>query len=61
MPAVTVGRNIADDVFVGVQQPIGGGQPSVEVEIEVFDNVQIESEVGGETGSSVGVQWKKDF
>lgn len=59
--AVTVGKNVADGVFVGAKQPVGGGTASVTVEIEVFDNVTIDSEVGPEEGTSIGLNWKKDF
>ncbi len=59
--SVTVGTNIADGVFVGAKQPIGGGNASVQVEIEVFDNFSIDSEIGQTSGSSIGLKWKKDF
>ncbi|MEM7546621.1 MAG: translocation/assembly module TamB domain-containing protein [Pseudomonadota bacterium] len=58
---VTVGSNVADGVFVGAKQPIGGGSASVQVEVEVFDNVTIDSEVGPDIGTSIGLNWKKDF
>lgn len=58
-PAVTAGKNLSDDVFVGVTQPIGGGSAKVKVEVDVFENVTVDSEVG--EASSVGVNWKKDF
>jgi translocation and assembly module TamB len=58
---VVVGRNVADGVFVGAKQPIDGGPASVTVEIDVFDNVTVDSEVSSQSGSSVGLNWKKDF
>lgn len=60
-PSITVGKNVADGVFVGAKQPVGGGSATVTVEIEVFDNVTIDSEVGQEAGTSIGLNWKKDF
>ncbi len=58
---VTVGRNVAPGVFVGATQPIDGTSPSVRVEVEVLDEVVVESETGAQSGSSVGVKWKRDF
>ncbi|MFV0474336.1 MAG: translocation/assembly module TamB domain-containing protein [Pikeienuella sp.] len=58
---VTVGTNITNDVFVGAKQPIDGGPGSVVVEIEVFNDVHVNSEVGPAAGTSLGVKWKKDF
>ena len=58
---VVAGRDIAEDVFVGVRQPVDGGAASVQVEIEVFDNVTVDSEVGPDRGSSLGLNWRKDF
>lgn len=59
--SVTVGSNVADGVFVGVKQPIGSGSASVQVEVEVFDNITIDSEFGADVGTSIGLNWKKDF
>lgn len=60
-PAVTVGKNITDGVFVGAKQPVGGGSGSVKVEIEIFDNFSLDSEVGPDVGQSIGLNWKRDF
>ncbi|SDZ75900.1 translocation/assembly module TamB domain-containing protein [Rubrimonas cliftonensis] len=59
--SVTVGKNLGEGVFVGAKQPLDGGPTRATVEIEVFDNVTVDSEVGAEGGSSFGLNWKKDF
>ncbi len=59
--SVTVGSNISRDVFVGAKQPISGGSGSVIVEIEIFDELQLESEVGPDVGTTLGLKWKRDF
>ncbi|MEL7347940.1 MAG: translocation/assembly module TamB domain-containing protein, partial [Pseudomonadota bacterium] len=60
--SVVVGRNVAEGVFVGAEQPIGGdGQSKVTVEIDVFENVIVDGELEGDGGTSLGVQWRKDF
>ncbi|MGD1869476.1 MAG: translocation/assembly module TamB domain-containing protein [Neomegalonema sp.] len=58
---VVAGRDIAEDVFVGVRQPIDGGAAQVEIEIEVFEEVTVDSAGGADSGSSLGVNWKRDF
>ncbi len=58
---VTVGNNVADGVFVGAKQPVDGSPGSVMVEIEIFDNVTVDSEVGSTSGASVGLNWRMDF
>ncbi|QIE54695.1 hypothetical protein G5B40_04105 [Pikeienuella piscinae] len=59
--SLTLGSNVTDDLFVGAKQPIGGGSGSVVVEVEVYEDVHINSEVGPDVGTSLGLKWKKDF
>lgn len=59
--SVTVGQNLADNVFVGARQPVDGGAASVIVEIEALDNLIVDTEIGQEQGSSVGLSWRRDF
>ncbi len=58
---ITVGKNVADGVFVGATQPLDGSGPKAKVEIEVFENLAVETEVGSQGSASVGVKWKRDF
>ena len=59
--SVTVGKNLADGVFVGARQPVDGGAASVIVEIEIFDNLIGDTEIGQEKGGSVGLSWRRNF
>ena len=60
--SVTVGKEVADGVFVGTERSLDGdGGTKVTVEIDVFDNVTIDTEIDSDGGASVGVEWKKDF
>jgi len=59
--AVTLGKEVAEGVFVGTKQPLGEGGTSVTVEIDVFDDVTVDTEIEPGGDASVGVQWKKDF
>ena len=56
-----LGTSLAEGVYVGARQPVGGGSTRVTVEIEVFDNLLLEGATGGDEGPSVGLDWKKDF
>ena len=58
---VSVGKNVTDDVFVGVNQPVDGSPSTVEVEVEVFPSISVRAETGQEEGSPVGVEWRVDF
>ncbi|MEM7238998.1 MAG: translocation/assembly module TamB domain-containing protein, partial [Pseudomonadota bacterium] len=59
--AVAAGKEISEGVFVGAKQSLGGGESSVVVEIDVFEEVGIDAEVGQDSGPTVGVRWKRDF
>ncbi|MEM0923470.1 MAG: translocation/assembly module TamB domain-containing protein [Pseudomonadota bacterium] len=59
--ALAAGKEVAEGVFVGAKQGLTGGESKVIVEIDVFEDISIDAEVGQESGSSVGIKWKKDF
>jgi translocation and assembly module TamB len=59
--ALEIGSNIADGVYVGAKQPVDGGSTRVQVEVELFENFTADSEVGADSGTSFGLNWKKDF
>jgi len=59
--SVAVGREVADGVWAGSKQALGEGGTSVAVEIDVFDDITIDAEMEQGGGSSVGIEWKKDF
>ncbi len=59
--SVSVGKYVADGVYVGARQAVGGTGGAAIVELEVIDNVVIDAELGQSSGSSVGANWKIDF
>jgi translocation and assembly module TamB len=59
--SVTLGRNIADGVFIGTRQALGGQGSAVTVEVDVFDGVVVDTEFGQQGGSNVGITLRKDF
>ena len=58
---VTVGRNIGEDIFIGAEQKLGGQGTAVTVEVEVFEGVTVDTEVGQDGRSNIGITLKKDF
>ena len=59
--SLAAGKEVAEGVFVGAKQGLTGGETKVIVEIDVFDDISIDAEVGQQSGSSVGLKWEKDF
>ncbi|MCY3701883.1 MAG: translocation/assembly module TamB [Rhodospirillales bacterium] len=59
--AVTVGQNLGDRVFVGAEQRIGTGQSSIIVEVEVMENVIVDSRMEAGQGANVGMSWRRDY
>ncbi|MGF1551238.1 MAG: translocation/assembly module TamB domain-containing protein [Paracoccaceae bacterium] len=59
--ALTVGRNVGDNVFIGASQPIDGSETEVVVEVEVFGNVSVDGQVESDGSTSLGVNWRRDF
>ncbi|MBE0529912.1 MAG: translocation/assembly module TamB domain-containing protein [Rhodospirillales bacterium] len=60
-PALTAGRYLSKDVYVGVSQGAGAKSGEATVEVEVAPNVTIETEVGPTSGSQIGARWKLDY
>lgn len=58
--SVTVGKNLGD-VFVGARQSLLGRRSSIVVELNVSDNLLVDSELTNERGSNIGVRWHTDF
>ena len=60
-PTVEAGKYVTEDVFVGVEQGAGADSSQVKVEVDVTDNIKVESAAGVSGGSSVGVQFHWDY
>ena len=58
--SVSTGKYISQGVFVGAKQNLTTGQSSAIVEIEVFENIEIEAELGAEEQKASG-SWKLDY
>jgi translocation and assembly module TamB len=60
-PSVTAGKYIGGDVFVGVEQGASTESSSAKVEVDLSDNIAVESRVGATGSSEVGIQFKWDY
>ena len=60
-PDVAAGKYLTDDVYIGAKQGAEADSGSAEVEVELTPNISIESEVGQQGQSQVGVKFKWDY
>ncbi|MEO1248237.1 MAG: translocation/assembly module TamB domain-containing protein [Pseudomonadota bacterium] len=61
-PSLSAGRYVSDRVFVGVDQGLGqGGESSVSVEVEVNDNISVESQAGARSAGQVGINFRWEY
>jgi translocation and assembly module TamB len=58
---VSAGKYLTRDVYVGVEQGATPGSTAVTVEIDLTPHITLESDVGAQQGSSVGVRWQWDY
>ncbi|HEY9567972.1 MAG TPA: translocation/assembly module TamB domain-containing protein, partial [Thalassobaculum sp.] len=59
--SLSVGKYIAPGVFLKLQQGMGSAGSRAAVEVEITDNITVETDVGADSQSSVGVNWKLDY
>jgi translocation and assembly module TamB len=59
--ALSLGKEVSEDVRVGVEQGIQPGTGSVTVEVDLGKNLSVESRVGAEGRSGVGLKWEYDY
>lgn len=59
--SLTVGKYVADGLFVSATQDADGANGSVRVEYEVRDNITVETEIKQDGDQTVSANWKRDF
>jgi translocation and assembly module TamB len=60
-PGVEAGRYVADGVYVGVKQGLGEDSSGAVLEYEVTPNITVESDIGADANSRVGVSMEWDY
>ncbi len=58
---INAGSYVADGVFVGVEQGLGAESSRVTVEVEITDNITVESDVGADSAGRIGVNMQWDY
>jgi translocation and assembly module TamB len=59
--AVSIGKYLADGVFIEMEKGMGANSGKVSAEIELTPNVTLESETGSDSKGGVGLNWKWDY
>lgn len=59
--SLTVGKYVADGLFVSATQDVKGENGSVRIEYEVRDNITLETELKQNGDQTVSANWKRDF
>jgi translocation and assembly module TamB len=59
--SLSVGKYVAPGVFLRLQQGLSGASSKAVVEVELTDNVTVETDIGADSESRVGVNWKLDY
>lgn len=58
---VSAGKYLQEGVYVGVEQGALASDSGVKVEIDLTDNISVETKIGNDASSDVGVNWKWDY
>ena len=58
---VSAGKYLREGVYVGVEQGALASDSGVTVEIDITDNISVQTKVGNDASSDVGVNWKWDY
>ena len=58
---VGAGRYLSDGIYVGVEQGAAANSSGVVVNIELTDNLNLETEAGADASGRVGIDWKWDY
>ncbi len=59
--SLTVGKYVADGLFVTATQDAQGDNGSVRVQYEITDSITVETEVKQDGNQTVSANWKRDF
>lgn len=59
--ALTVGKYIAEGLFVSATQDVKGEKGSVRIEYEIRDNITVETELAQDGDQTLSANWKRDF
>ena len=58
---VEAGKQVGEDVYVGVEQGATAGSTAAVIEVDITDNIKLRSTTSAEGSNRVGVQWEWDY
>ncbi len=58
---VTGGKYLTNNVYLEVQTRTDTGESNATVRLDITRNLQVESDVGSDNSSTIGLRWKKDY
>lgn len=58
---VSAGKYLREGLYVGVEQGALASDSNVKVEVDVTSNISVETKIGNDASSDVGVNWKWDY
>lgn len=58
---VSAGKYLQKGVYVGVEQGALASDSGVKAEIDITDNISVDTKLGNDASSDVGVNWKWDY
>lgn len=58
---VSAGKYLREGFYVGVEQGALASDSNIKVEIDVTPNISVETKIGNDSSSDVGVNWKWDY
>lgn len=58
---VGLGKYLTEDIYVDVQKDLGGAGGKISLEVELTPSLTIESQVGSNAETGIGVNWKRDY
>jgi translocation and assembly module TamB len=56
-----LGKYLTEDVYVDLEKNLSGRGGKVSVEVELTPNITVESEVGTDAATGIGINWRHDF
>ncbi len=58
---LSVGKYVSDKIYIGIDQGTTPGSSAVRAEIEVSNDIEVETMTSGTNESSMGINWKRDY
>lgn len=58
---VTGGKYLTNNIYLEVQTSTDTGESNAAVRVDITRNLQVESDVGSDNSSRIGIRWKKDY